>query len=161
MSAAIELIIDASAAIENVETLMDEIEVALYNRSQMLNHMFAEKVRANLTGGVLQEKSGKLLGTVMEHGPYATGTDIQTTVDAGGEEAPYGIVHEKGGERYYMIYPVDRKALAFEMNGKLCFFAAVNHPPAERRPWFEPVEDEMRALWGDELQQAISEVLPR
>jgi hypothetical protein len=158
MAGILELVIDASTPVEDIQAYQDAIEVALYARTQQLTHMFAERVRANLSGEVLQSRSGRLLGTVMEQGPYATGDSIQSGVIAGGEEAPYGIVHEKGGIDFYTIYPVNRKALAFEMNGKMCFFASVNHPPALERPWFGPVADEMMALWGDELQAAIGEV---
>jgi hypothetical protein len=157
----IELIINVQEVLGRIEDIEAEIEVALYARTQRLTHMFAERVRQNLSGDVLQERSGKLLGTVMEVGPTATGSEIISSVQAGGDEAPYGIVHEKGGERWYMIYPVNGRALAFEINGKTVFAASVHHPPAERRPWFEPVVDEISALWGDELQAAIGEVFKR
>ena len=161
MADPIELLIDSSAAARRTEEVADEIEVAIYARVQKLTHLMAERVRANLSGEVLQGRSGKLLGTVQEIGPTASGDEITSTVQAGGDEAPYGIVHEKGGERWYMIYPKNARALAFEIDGKLHFFASVHHPPAERRPWFQPAEDEITAIYGDELQQAINEVLAR
>jgi hypothetical protein len=141
MAAPLELIIDASGPIENLETIADEIEVALY------------------AGDVLNVKSGALLGSVMEEGPNATGGEIVATVTAGGDEAPYGIIHERGGQSEYDIYPVNRQALMFELNGKTVFAHSVHHPPLPQRPWFDPVVVEMMALWQDELQEAIGEVL--
>lgn len=161
MSQAIELIANPSQAIDRVDELQDEIEVALYNRTNKLTQMFADRVRQNLSGDVLQTRSGDLLGSVEQIGPNATGDEIVSTVQAGGDAAPYGIVHEHGGEREYMIYPVNGRALAFEIDGKLAFFASVRHPPLPARPWFGPVEEEMAAIWGDELQEAISEVVGR
>jgi hypothetical protein len=156
----IELLINIPEVTEGIERLSDEIEVALYRKTQQLTHMFAERVRANLSGEVLKERSGKLLATVQEVGPNATGTEIVASVQAGGDEAPYGIVHEMGGEKEYPIYPVNAKALAFEIDGKLQFFASVrHHPPLPKRSWFGIVEEEMAATWGDELQQSIGEVL--
>lgn len=159
MANPLELIIDASGPIENLETIEDEIEVALYARTQKLNHLFAEKVRQNLSGDVLNVKSGDLLGSVLEEGPNATGGEIVASVTAGGDEAPYGIIHERGGQSEYDIYPVNRQALMFELNGKTVFAHSVHHPPLPQRPWFDPVVVEMMALWQDELQEAIGEVL--
>lgn len=159
MSQAIELVIDLSEVSAGIQEVGERVVEALWQRTQLLNHIFAERVRRNLSGEVLQTRSGALLGTVAEQGPSVTDSGITASVTAGGEAAPYGIVHEHGGEKWYMIYPVNKRALAFEMNGKMVFAASVHHPPLPKRSWFGSVEEEMRDGWGAELQNAIGEAL--
>jgi hypothetical protein len=158
MAESIELIAHAEAALASTDVALEQLEAALHNRLAALMHQLAEKVRLNLSGDVLQERTGRLLGTVAEHGPYEVDGGLEATVDAGGDAAPYGIVHEEGGTRDYIIQAVNKRSLAFEMNGKMVFARSVIHPPAEKRPWFGPAVDEMRPLIVEGLQEAINEV---
>lgn len=153
-----ELVLDVESAEEYTQDFADSLEEALFVKLGQLNEQTADLIRANLSGEVLNVKSGILLGTVLARGPFHTSEVIDALVTAGGDEAPYGIVHEEGGAGYYIIMPVNRMALMFEMNGKNVFAMRVNHPPAVARHWFSGATDQMEPIIAEGLQETISEV---
>lgn len=77
------------------------------------------QVQANLSGGVLKTRTGKLLGSANKEPTIITGSGKQIvgTVSVAGGVAWYGQVHERGGQRTFDIYPVNKKALAFFPQG--------------------------------------------
>lgn len=150
---------DIAGALDYIDVTEDQLFEALYAKMSELNNQLAEKIRQNLSGDVLNQKSGALYGTVVERGPYAVDDALETVVEAGGDAAPYGIVHEKGGEKEYLIQAINARALAFEVNGKMVFARSVIHPPLPARPWFGPATEEMEPVIAEELQKTMNEVM--
>jgi hypothetical protein len=132
----------------------------LAERIDIVNSMLADRVRSNLSGGVLNSVSGKLLGTVKQIPTRFLGNSvISGNVTAGGPEAPYGIFFEEGGRGFYKIVPVNAKVLAFMQEGERIFARVVNHPPTPHREWFGPAVDEAQTEMSSQLQQAMGEVM--
>jgi len=131
----------------------------LAERIDLVDQMFADRVRGNLSGGVLQTQSGKLLSTVMQTPAQISGNQIYGAVTAGGTDAPYGIYFEEGGTGYYEIRPINARVLAFMGEGGMIFAKLVNHPPTPKLPWFQPEVDAIRPEMNDQLNQVFAEVL--
>lgn len=155
----IVLSVNASGLQGYLERKRSSVVNMLTERVNAVNAMFADRVRANLSGGVLQTRSGKLLGTVQQNDASASGKTITGSVQAGGAEAPYGAYFEEGGTSYYTIRPVNARVLAFMSEGKQIFAKSVNHPPIPRLPWFSPEAEAIAPEMQTQLQDAINEAL--
>lgn len=69
--------------------------------------------QVELGGAVLQHRTGVLAGSVQVEQPAVVGNELIGGVTAAGGPAWYGQVHQRGGQKWYDIYPVNKKALAF------------------------------------------------
>lgn len=159
MADAIEILIDPSQAQAYVKSKQSELVDMLAERMDLVNQMFADGVKGNLSGGVLQSRTGKLLSTVMQTPTQKSGSELYASVTAGGPEAPYGIFFEKGGTGYYDIVPVNSRVLAFMGEGGMVFAKMVHHPPTPHLPWFEPEVPQATDEMNTQLNAAIDEVL--
>lgn len=144
----------------------DVVTQRLKERVDAASAMLADKIRSNLSGGVIHVKSGALLDTVRQLPTLvrssATGRfasvpvedgQVSGGVEAGGPNAPYGIVQEKGGTRQYEIVPVNKRILAFMADGKQIFTRHVDHPPLIARYWFSSAVNDLR----DEIVTSLKE----
>ncbi len=137
--------------IDALEAKYDLILGRLVEKVNYSNHLLAEKIRSNLSGVVLQARSGKLRDSVKETPVTISNGIVEGGVTAGGPEAPYGGVHEDGGTRNYEIRPVNKQYLAFMVDGKQIFTKLVQRTPALKRPFVAPAKLELEA----EIQQAL------
>jgi hypothetical protein len=112
-----------------LENASDRVSVKLREKVEFLQHLLAEKIRANLSGQILQVRSGKLLASVKELPIEINGLIIEGPVQVGGPDLPYGAVLEKGGIKNYNIVPVNKKYLAFMIDGKQIFTKLVHRTP--------------------------------
>src|SRR5258708_448703 len=106
---------------EALDTAPDRITLRIREKVELLQHLLAEKIRANLSGGILQVRSGKLLNSVKELPLTVNGLVVEGPVEVGGPEIPYGAVLEHGGTHNYNIVPVNKQYLAFMIDGKQIF----------------------------------------
>jgi|SRR6185369_1371492 len=121
-------------------------------------------VTEKLSGQVLQHKSGKLAGSVSVEPVEVTATSITGRVTAATGPAWYGRVHERGGERSYIIVPRVKKALAWKGSGSNArdgkiFAKIVHHPPLPKRPFMGPALEEMRDTIVDTLKRAAGRAM--
>lgn len=155
--------ITLSVSVEQVQEYVQSKRQALIDvlsgRIDATNAAFAERVKGNLSGGVLQSRTGKLLSTVMQEPAQLDGDTLYGAVTAGGELAPYGIYFEEGGTGYYEIRPVNARVLAFMMGGQQLFAKVVNHPPIPHLPWFGPEVVTGTEEMTNSLNEGIAEVL--
>jgi hypothetical protein len=159
MADAIGIVVNVDQATAYIEGRRDALVDMLAERIDAVNQMMADRVKANLSGGVLQTRSGKLLDTVRQEPAQISGDEIIGAVTAGGEEAPYGIYFEKGGSGYYDIVPVNARVLAFMSEGQQIFAKMVHHPPIPLKPWFGPEVDVATDEMANELNAVFQEVL--
>lgn len=75
--------------------------------------MLLRRIQQKLSGEVLSQRSGKLLGSAHKDPTIVSDVQIVGGVGAAAGPAWYGRVHEYGGTKAYDIYPVNKKALAF------------------------------------------------
>lgn len=116
-------------------------------------------VGEELHGQVLQQRTGKLAGSIRMIPAARRGTEITGAVEGGGGPAFYARVHEYGGEKQYMIAPVNVLALKFQIGGETIFAKRVNHPPLPARPFMRPALEHMKAQIVDGLQETLREVM--
>lgn len=117
------------------ETRVDALKFALRDRVNAIDAELQRRVVANLTGGVLQIRTGKAARSVEIIPAQITGNTIEGAVQAGGGVAPYLRMQEDGTSGPYEIIPDRAKALRFVLGGKLVFARKVIHPGlAARRP---------------------------
>lgn len=112
-----------------LENASDTVTVKLREKVELLQHMLADKIRANLSGGILQVRSGKLRDSVKELPIEVNGQIVDGPVQVGGPDIPYGAVLEHGGTHNYVIVPVNKKYLAFMIDGKQIFTKLVHRTP--------------------------------
>jgi hypothetical protein len=116
-------------------------------------------VTEKLSGQVLAHRSGKLAGSIVAYPAEEVGTRLVARVEGATPPAQYGIVHEFGGAKTYVINPVNKKALRFMVGGKVVFAKYVFHPPLPKRAFMAPALEEMRDEILESLRQAVGEGL--
>src|SRR5271166_4723499 len=154
MADTIEILVNVDQAQSFLEGRRQALVDMLAERIDHVNQMMEERVRANLSGGVLKTRSGDLLGTVRREPAQIAGDEITAAVTAGGEAAPYGIYFEEGGTHEYEIVPVNARVLAFMSEGQTIFARMVHHPPIPKLPWFGPEAD----VATDEMTEQLNAV---
>lgn len=88
---------DLAEIVNSFEQRKKFIKVNLYNSFRRIAYALAAYIKnEKLSGQVLNRISGKLAGSV-GYRVTQNGGDFSLEVYAGGDEAPYGIVHELGG----------------------------------------------------------------
>jgi len=87
-----------------------------------------DQVRANLEGGKLQARSGRL-AAAQEMQLTDGGTSQSVSVGFDPADAPYGAIQEFGGTtRAHLIAAKNAFALSFSLHGQLVFAKRVQHP---------------------------------
>lgn len=155
----IELRVSVDQVQNYIESRRSSLVDVLSLRIDATNAAFADRVKGNLSGAVLQSRSGKLLSTVMQEPTQLDGDTLYGAVTAGGELAPYGIYFEEGGTGYYEIRPINARVLAFMSGGQQMFARVVNHPPIPHLPWFGPEVITGKQEMTQSLNEGIAEVL--
>ncbi|HKT10643.1 MAG TPA: hypothetical protein VJW77_02335 [Terriglobia bacterium] len=122
------------------------------------------KMRSGESGlaGTVEITPAAEAGTVVQGAVESTATAQEASSGAKGaiHPYPYGMVHEFGGQRRYDIFPVTKKALAFEHMGKhIVTRAVLGHPPLMPRPWFYPAAKSLYADIVTDLNRSISEMM--
>lgn len=140
--------IDASGFPAYAENKLDQLNEAFTAKLDRLSEELQRRIKGELSGGILQSRSGKAANSVEILPAAQSGDIIEGGVSAGGDLAPYLIFQEEGTKGPYTIR-AKGKALAFMLSGKLSFFKSVQHPglPA-RRPvgqTFDAMKDEILA----------------
>ena len=88
---------DLAEIVNSFEERKRLVKTNLYNAFRRIARELASYIKyQKLSGQVLNRKSGRLMGSVGMSVTQSDG-DFQLRVFAGGEEAPYAIVHELGG----------------------------------------------------------------
>lgn len=159
MADSLEILVNVDQANAYIQSKQQDLADMIAERMDLVNQMFADRVKGNLSGGVLQSRTGKLLSTVMQSPAQRSGDEIYASVTAGGPDAPYGIFFEKGGTGYYDIVPVNARVLAFMGEGGMIFAKMVHHPPIPHLPWFEPEVPQATDDMNTQLNAAFDEVL--
>lgn len=144
--------------LRRLERVPGAMHAALVRKRDLLGDKLVAKIRANLSGGMLQVKSGRLLASVQ-----VTKTDTQDLIQqeiSVGEGVPYArILHDGGQTAAHDIYPTKAKALAFLVGNKMAFAKVVHHPGSKfpARPYAQQPLAEMRGEILAGVQEAVVE----
>lgn len=115
-------------------------------------------VRDKLSGQVLNQRSGKLAGSIRVVLATFDGDTISAGVEGAGGPAWYGRLFELTGSAAHDIVPVRAKALAFYVGGVLVFARKVHIPAMAPRPFMAPAWDELRQNTQMRIVEAMNGV---
>ncbi len=133
----------------------DRIRDALSKKADALAAALQAKIQQKLSGGVLNQKSGALAGSIAATVDNSA-ADVSVTIAS--SDIKYAAIHEYGGViPPHQIVPDKAKALAFLVGGKQAFAARVNLPAIAM-----PERSYMRASlaeMADEIREGLSEAV--
>lgn len=102
------------------------LAAGLAQEAGRLSEELRAAVEHNLSGAVLQQRSGRLAGSIALAVAQSGGA-VTATIDS---DAPYAAIHEYGGTiPAREILPRNARALAFPWRGRARFFKRVGLPP--------------------------------
>ena len=160
MPVEIKFVVDDSRIVTALRSKGGKIVTALASKMTSLMIRLQRKIVVEyLSGQVLHHKSGILAGSVTAHEAQVNGNSIIAWVDSSAGAAFYGKVHENGGEKAYVIYPRDKKALRFMMGSKEVFAKYVFHPPLPKRAFMKPALEDMRIEIVEGLAESLGEAI--
>jgi phage gpG-like protein len=139
------------ALVQRLRSLPARIHDRLLATMQRLGIDLRERVVANLSGAVLHRRSGRLAAAQRVE---ITDEDTWIGFKVGFDPAtvPYGAIHEYGGTtRAHLIEAKNRKALAFNLGGRLIFAKRVQHPGSKI-----PERSFLRSALADFAPQALA-----
>lgn len=136
--------------VEAIRKRLDEVDAKLQRKIQ------TEKLRG---GNPLHQRTGKLINSIRMIPAQVAGSKVAGYVEGAGGPAWYGRLHEYGTDRAYEIVPVNKKALAFMLNGKQVFAKRVQHQGFPERSFMRSSLAEMQEQIKSELQEAVNEVV--
>ena len=140
--------------------LLEALRIKMTGLMLMLQ---AKIVGEKLSGQVLHHRTGKLIDSIRLNPEQATATENEVTggVQGAGSVAWYGRGWELTGFKAHEIVPVNKKALAFMLDGKQVIVRRVMVPAQGPRPFMKPAFEEMREQIISGLQQATNEALSK
>jgi phage gpG-like protein len=131
----------------------DRLRAALAQKARALVQNLFAQVDANLSGGVLQTRSGALRDSIRVRVAEQDDTVSVEIVSDGG--VPYAAIQDVGGKTAaHDILPDKARVLAFVMNGKQVFARTIHHPGSHipARSYLGSALDEQR----DAIAQALT-----
>jgi phage gpG-like protein len=152
-------VVGADALAGRLEAMPRRLASALAQEASRLGEELRAAVERNLSGGVLQQRSGRLASSIAMSVALSGGA-VRATL---GSDVPYAAIHEYGGViPAHQILPKSARALAFPWQGRGRLFRRVEMPPVrmpERsflRSALAEMEPEIRAAMADAASRAVS-----
>lgn len=144
-----------------IDSLGRRLKAATERKMVELTDVMYAKVMENVSGKILQKKSGELAASIRKH------------VDISGEPligevyvdpvTPKAMALERGGDRFYPIVPTKATVLKFywEKLGRTVYLHYVNHPPSKEFAYLAialaEMEEEVPAGFRDAIYAAWGE----
>ncbi len=145
------------ALAERLGVLPDRLRAALADKVDALaESLFSQVVGVNLSGGVLNARSGVLRDSIQLEASQRN-DQIGAEIFSDGE-VPYAAIQEYGGKTAaHEILPDKAKVLAFVMNGKQVFARRVQHPGSQipARSYLRSALEEQ----GEDIVQDLTEIV--
>jgi phage gpG-like protein len=145
--------------IDRLAALPQSVAARLADEVERLGDVLRDRVERNLSGQVLQRRTGRLAGSIAV-AVERTGLGASATVSS---DSPYAAIHEYGGTiPAREILPKSARALAFPWRGQQRFFKRVALPAVtmpERsfmRSALEETAPEIRAALEAAALQAMN-----
>ena len=147
------------AEIGKLGALPQTLAARLADEVERLGDVLRDRVERNLSGQVLQRRSGRLAGSIAV-AVERSGLGASATVSS---DSPYAAIHEYGGTiSAHEILPKNARALAFPWRGQQRFFKRVSLPAVTMpkrsfmRSAFEETAPEIRAALEAAALQAMN-----
>jgi phage gpG-like protein len=132
-----------------------DLEVALRRKVAALQAALLAKVEANLSGAILQARSGTLKASLQTSLTETAGVFMASV---GSEGVPYAAIQEYSGVTTpHDILPVKAQALALVGVGGTVFTKRVHHPGSHipARSYLASARDELRAEIVDGVKASV------
>ena len=157
----VNLNVEYEGALENLGAKRDLLNDALLVAVDDLTAQLYARVQENLSGVVLERRTGELANAVEIEAAAFVGAVCQSQVfiDEESPEWVIGMTHEYGGTGYYLIEPVNASVLAWQGPAGTVFARRVNHPPAQERSFMNSALEWIEPLAVDEIKNVIAEVI--
>lgn len=143
----------------NLDGLDERVKAAIAKKLTMLTTIMHNKVVENITGKILQQKTGQLLSSIQQRVDTSSNPMMGEVFVEPTSAKAWAL--EKGGEREYQILPTKSAVLRFYWDkvGQVVNFYSVNHPPSREFAYLKTALMEMETLVAEGLQSAIDEAL--
>jgi phage gpG-like protein len=152
-------LVGADALAARFEAMPARLASVLAQEASRLGDELRAAVERNLSGGVLQQRSGRLASSIVV-AVEQNGAAVSATL---GSDVPYAAIHEYGGViPAHQILPKSARALAFPWQGRERFFRRVEMPPVQMpersflRSALAEMEPEIRAAMAGAASRAVS-----
>lgn len=141
-----------------LDSLGRRLRVATEKKMIELTGALYEKVIENVSGKILQTKTGQLRSSIFRF------NNVENDVYVGSvyvdPETPKAWALEKGGKGYYPIVATKAQVLHFfTKSGQEVFTKAVNHPPSREFAYMRTALEEMQELIPMGFKEYIQQVL--
>ena len=141
-----------------LDSLGRRLRVATGKKMEELTELAYQKVIENLSGKVLQKRTGALAASIRKEnhveGDFYLGLVFPAPADA------KAFALEKGGKGYYPIVATKASVLHFFMkSGTEVFAKSVDHPPSKEFAYLRLAAEEMEAIVPEGFREAIRVVL--
>ena len=148
--------LELSGGLQNLES---DFRHAVETKFNELGEMLYQKVIENLSGKVLQQKSGQLAGSIRKE--VDTGSDTLIAIVGPEPQSPKAWALEKGGSKNYAIFPIRANALHFYWDkvGREVWLPYVDHPPSKEFGYLAKALAEMYEIAPEEMAEAINRAL--
>ncbi|MGH7093763.1 MAG: phage virion morphogenesis protein [Stellaceae bacterium] len=121
-------VMGGAALAARLDVMPRAIAANLAREATRLGDALRARVERNLSGAVLQQRSGRLAGSIGVAVDTAGGA-VGVTL---GSDAPYAAIHEYGGRiPARTVLPKSARTLAFTWQGRERFFRRVEIPPVQ------------------------------
>jgi len=142
-----------------LEAMPGKLAAALGEEAARLGEELRAAVERNLSGGVLQQRTGRLAASI-DASVERSGAAVLATV---GTDVPYAAIHEYGGViPAHEILPKSARALAFPWQGRERFFKRIELPPVQMpersflRSALVEMAPEIRAAMAAAVNRAVT-----
>lgn len=144
----------------DLSTLNERIKAALAAKLIELTQLLYEKVEANVTGKILQKRTGALLEKISEGTEIDTASNPMTSFVGPKNPGPKEWALEKGGKGYYGYGPKKAHFLRWISKEGIHHQAKwVNHPPSKEFGYLSEAAKEMETLVPEGFAEAVNSVL--
>lgn len=145
------------AAIEMLRSKADVIVAALSSKlNELMLRLQSKIVGEKLHGQDLNQRTGKTAASIRAIPVEQQGTELVGAVEGGGGPAFY-FRFQNDGSAPHVIVPVNKKALAFQLDGKTVFAKMVHHPGTQAKHIMENSLAEFEPTIVSEMQGALNE----
>ncbi|SRR5712691_2067245 len=111
----------------------------------------ADRARVNLSGKMLQRRSGVLYNSVADR-VLNLGTIVRGEVYS---HVPYGYMQEVGTRPHVILPRKSGGYLRFEVGGRVVFAKKVNHPGTKPTPWLHEAFDTLKPSFQPAINTAL------
>lgn len=152
--------LEVSLTAVGLDDLDERMKRAISRKMTQLTDLLYDKVIENLSGKILQQKSGELISSIHKDRERMSGGVITGRVYVE-PESPKAWALEVGGKGMYPIVPTKASVLRFywEKLGQIVYLHSVNHPPSQAFGYLRYAAEEVEVLIPERFSDLIAMVI--